>query len=435
MLSISSFVSTRHGAMNRSQESSADENRLQAARARPFLAGLARHVAAGLQGDAALGRGELVVGPAGQVYPFLQFPLAAGQETPGSILGFAPREPAPEDDFLLPQAAKELWDVGAATGRLMDRPTYRVIAVRREATGLKLDAALGGYRDSFITQDWLERELLLAATAHEDLPEREFDAFLHSLSTRRQLLEKLHAAGLPASALLEGTRFRSAAIAVSVLLVFRDETGLWRTPVRLRSAGGVSVHGNMFHVVPSGMLQPTVGPVAEQWDLDDFLDREFAEELFGEDFDDVEPAVYRGFRRSGCCGRSWPIPGGDPAVDRLATTLNLPGNPAAVEDRHARLVSACAGRAARGEGRGRSATGFASTRNSWPATIRRSSRSRSGRAAGFRGADGRGAGRGLGVAGMEPIDGDPFTGIGAVGSGGLLMGRAAAHEAAAVVSA
>lgn len=281
--------------MNQSQEPSTDENSLRMARARPFLAGLARHVAESLQGDAALGRGELVVGPAGQVYPFLQFPLAAGQQTPGSILGFAPREPAPEDDFLLPQAAQELWDVGAATGRLIDRPTYRVIAVRREANGLKLDAALGGYRDSFVTQDWLERELLLTAAAHEDLPKREFDAFLHSLSTRRQLLEKLHAAGLPASALLEGTRFRSAAIAVAVLLVFRDATGLWRTPVRLRSAGGVSVHGNMFHAVPSGMLQPTMGPAAEQWDLDDFLDREFAEELFGEDCDDVEPAVYRGF--------------------------------------------------------------------------------------------------------------------------------------------
>lgn len=281
--------------MNRPQEPMPDGTSLHAARAKPFLAGLSRHVAESLQGGPVLGRRELVVGPAGQVYPFLHVPLAAEQQTPGSILGFPPQEPAPEDDFLRPQAAQELWDLGAAAGRLVDRRTYRVIAIRREGNMLKLDAALGGYRDSFITQDWLERELLLAAASREDLEEQEFDAFLHSLPTRRQLLEKLEAAGLPASALLQGTRFRSAAMAVAVLLVVRDEVGMWRAPVRLRSVGGVSVHGGMFHVVPSGMFQPTVGHPSEQWDLDDFLDREFAEELFGEDFDDVEPAVYRHF--------------------------------------------------------------------------------------------------------------------------------------------
>lgn len=268
---------------------------LQAARAKPFLADLTRHVAASLQGDSALGRGELVVGPAGQVYPFLHFPLAPDQQHPNSILGRPPGESASEDEFVLPQAAKELWDIDAAEGRLIDRRTYRLFGTRRVNNALKLDATLGSYRDSFLTQDWLERELLLAVAAREALPEREFDAFLQQLPARRQLLKKLEAAGLPPGALLEGTRFRSAAMAVAVLLVIRDDAGRWCTPVRLRSTRGVLVHGAMFHVVPSGMFQPTVGDVTAQWDLDDFLDREFGEELFGEDFDEDDPAAYRRF--------------------------------------------------------------------------------------------------------------------------------------------
>lgn len=281
--------------MNRPHQQPTDGARLRAARAKPFMPGLARHAVAALQGDPALGPGQLVVGPAGQVYPFLYFPVASDQQAANSILGWPPGDSVPHDDFILPQAAQDLWDLGAAEGRLVDRRTYRVIALRREKGQLKLDATLGGYRDNVITQDWLERELLLAAALREDLPEREFDAFLRSLSVRHQLLEKLEAAGLPASALLQGTRFRSAAIAVAVLFVFRDEAGMWRTPVRLRSSSGVSVHGNMFHVVPSGMFQPTVGHPAAQWDLNDFLDREFAEELFGEDFDEEEPTIYRSY--------------------------------------------------------------------------------------------------------------------------------------------
>jgi hypothetical protein len=268
---------------------------LHAARAKPFLADLARHVAASLQGDSALGPGELVVGPAGQVYPFLHFPLAPEQQHPNSILGRPPREPATDDAFVLPQAAKELWDIDAAEGRLVNRRTYRLAGTRRENNALKLDATLGAYRDSFLTQDWLERELLLAVAARQELPEREFDAFLQQLPARRQLLANLEAAGLPPGALLAGTRFRSAAMAVAVLLVFRDDAGRWCTPVRLRSTRGVLVHGAMFHVVPSGMFQPTVGDPAAQWDLDDFLDREFGEELFGEDFDEDDPATYRRF--------------------------------------------------------------------------------------------------------------------------------------------
>jgi len=281
--------------MNQPQHEATDNTRLQAARAKPFMTGLARHLAASLQGDAVLGRGQLVVGPGGQVYPFLHFPLPATQQEPNSILGLPRGESAPHVDFLLPQAAQSLWELGAAEGRLVDRRTYRVIGIRRENDALKLDAALGRFRDNFITQDWLEQELLLAAAVREDLAEREFDSFLHSLPVRRRLLEKLDAVGLPSSALLQGTRFRSAAIAVAVLLVVRDETGNWRTPVRLRSPHGVSVHRQMFHVVPSGMFQPTVGTPAAQWNLDDFLDREFAEELFGEDFDEAEPEVYRGY--------------------------------------------------------------------------------------------------------------------------------------------
>lgn len=268
---------------------------LHAARAKPFLADLARHVAASLQGDSALGPGELVVGPAGQVYPFLHFPLAPEQQHPNSILGRPPGEPATDDAFVLPQPAKELWDIDAAEGRLINRRTYRLAGTRRENNALKLDATLGSYRDSFLTQDWLERELLLAVAARQELPEREFDAFLQQLPARRQLLANLEAAGLPPGALLEGTRFRSRGDGGGRAAgVSRRRRPVVHAGPPAFDAGRVGPWGH----VPCGSLghvpahgRRPCGPVGPGR----FLDREFGEELFGEDFDEDAPATYRRF--------------------------------------------------------------------------------------------------------------------------------------------
>jgi len=269
---------------------------MRAARANPALAELARHVAASLQGDAQLGPGDLVVGPTGHEYPFLRFPLAGNQRSaPNSILG-PPPQGAMEADFVETAEGRAFWQEAEAQGRMIDRRTYRLAGVRRDGQALVLDAVLGSFRDSYLTQDWLERELLLAAAATpQRLAAGRFDEFLARLPARGAMLEKLNRAGMTPSALLHGSRFRSAAIAVSVLLLCRDESGMWRSPVRVRSASGGSIHGGMFHVVPAGMFQPTIGEPAEQWDLSDLVYREFAEELFGEDFDDQPAQVYRDY--------------------------------------------------------------------------------------------------------------------------------------------
>lgn len=271
-----------------------DQEIMRKGMAKASLYQLAQHLTASLQSDSALGTGELVRGEGGNghVYPFIHFRLNPTQRSEvNSILWKPPLLIPPLNDrFMEPNDAIEHWNEQEASGRAKDRMTYRLVdVVRDKQDNLLLKVAPGRFRDSIVTQDWLERELLLKF-GHRDseLPENGFEAFLGRLPARAALMDSLKRARLSPRRLLHGTAFRSAALAATVFTVCRDPDGRLLAPVRLRSIDGVAMHGLMFHCVPSGMFQPTTQDVEKQWDLEDFVKREFGEELFSpkEDFDE-----------------------------------------------------------------------------------------------------------------------------------------------------
>jgi transcriptional regulator with XRE-family HTH domain len=268
--------------------------------ATPSTLALAQQIADQLQNDPVLGAGDIVRSELGHVYPFIQFQLGVGQRTsPDSIL-------IPQDQLEISvplsdcfqwttAAARKHWEEQEATGRSQNRTTYRLTGVQRDHCGnLILKAAPGRFRDSVITELWLERELLLALGKRPaPLTKSEIPAFLEGLSARGRLLRLLREKGRKFRDLLHGTEFRSAAIAASVFTVFKHPDGRWCTPIRLRSETKVASHSLCFHVVPSGMHQPSINDLRWQWDLHDFLYRELLKELFNESWDNKNSVGYR----------------------------------------------------------------------------------------------------------------------------------------------
>jgi transcriptional regulator with XRE-family HTH domain len=258
---------------------------------------LARYVGRSLMDDPVLGAGKLVERE-GHVYPFIHFPLKGAPRTNvNSILGAQPvpfRAPR-NDRFVELEGPHRFWNLQETSGVSRNLATFRLVGVERTRDGsFKLNGAKGWFRDSIVTQDWLERELLLemGRLSGELQGEPDMREFLKRLPARSQLIRNLRRQ--PPSRLLQGTEFRSAAIAASVLTVCRHPDGRLLAPIRLRSSYGVAMHAEMFHVVPSGMFQPTTLDVEDQWDLRDFVYREFGEELFNpkEDWDTADARYY-----------------------------------------------------------------------------------------------------------------------------------------------
>ncbi len=255
------------------------------------LGQLAEYLAERLQDDPALGPGQLVVGGAGHVYPFIHFALGQGQRWQvNSILGEVARERPRDDCFAKPAAAEDYWRERQSFGEAKDGMTYRLTEVVRKNGHLALNAAPGTFRDCVITEQWLERELLLALGKRKTPPTPDkFEKFLKSQSAWGELLK--HLGRQPLSRLLHGTRFRSTSIAMSALVAFRDDRGRWCALIGLRSDS--ATRSRMFHVVPSAVFHSTTYDPEGQWDLEDFLYREYLEELFCEEWEGKHDRRYR----------------------------------------------------------------------------------------------------------------------------------------------
>jgi transcriptional regulator with XRE-family HTH domain len=232
-----------------------EQDIMNRAMAEPSLYQLTDHMVSQLQDDPVLGPGSLVQGANGRSYPFVCYPLNGNPGTPVDtdthrILGTVESRRV-ENSFEISPEASQYWLAMEKIAHATDRPTFRLNAVRRENGLLKLDAILGSYRDSIVSEVMLERELLLAIGKRPSkLTADQYGGFLGKLPFRAATTARLDRP----SQLLQGTTVRSAALAVSILVVCPDDQGRWVTPIRLRSGSGVSSHPHMFHTVPSGML-------------------------------------------------------------------------------------------------------------------------------------------------------------------------------------
>lgn len=208
-------------------------------------------------------------------FPVIRIPLPASQIVqPESILGSLSSDRRAHVDHDLSDAGKQYLKLLSEVGRpLMDLPTY---CLKSLVFGdeLKVNCVLGNYFDALVSCDILEWEVLteivrLKATSDlTDFIERNL-----KLRTYVHQLSKFEDPVLT-------SRGRSAALSISTLVVFNrgDE---YCVLIGERSNSGVAVHGDLYHVAPSGMFQPTVGDFAGEFSILHSFFREYMEELFG----------------------------------------------------------------------------------------------------------------------------------------------------------
>jgi len=159
-----------------------------------------------------------------------------------------------------------------ATGVVLeDLPTYRMLNLMTNG-GLKLACATGYYFDSIRTCDVLEYELL--RKFYNNTPRE--SAFVNFLRKELELRMSLHK--VVSDPVVDGA-FRSAAIAISTLIIFNDSDRCYRILLRQRSRR-VAVHTDLFHVIPSFMFQPLVGDVKNEFSVRHNIYREYLEEVF-----------------------------------------------------------------------------------------------------------------------------------------------------------
>jgi hypothetical protein len=150
-----------------------------------------------------------------------------------------------------------------------DDPTFKMQTLHFEPD-IKLSCSIGGYFNALKSCDILELELL--SQFSKFLPSyREFYRFMDRLPLRRHL----HSKGNP----LEEALGRSPAIAISTLIIFREQKE-YKALIRERS-DKVAVHQKLLHVVPSFMFQPVLGHFREEYSVKHNIFREYLEEVIG----------------------------------------------------------------------------------------------------------------------------------------------------------
>jgi len=155
-------------------------------------------------------------------------------------------------------------------GPLRDDPTY-VLKSIKVAENVTLDCAMGTYFDALRSCDVLEWELLTV------LGKAKEHSGLDSLLRKLKLRNYVHS--LTNQPVTEPTG-RSAAIAISTVVLFRRENEYAVLLQRRAKEGGVAVHRELWHVVPSFMFQPVVGATIQEYSVTHNIYREYLEELF-----------------------------------------------------------------------------------------------------------------------------------------------------------
>jgi hypothetical protein len=188
---------------------------------------------------------------------------------PESVLGDLAPLPSWELDRQLMDAGRHYIDfLRWQGGPLYDWPTFCMSDIRRENGAVKIDCWTGKYFESLQTSEMLEWEALSAfskegvPTLENDLPAR---SRAHTLAGVKDPV--LHPVG------------RAAAIGISTLVLFNRGDG-YAALLSERSRGGVVIHADMCHVIPSFTFQPTAGDMVKEFSVVHNIFREYLEELF-----------------------------------------------------------------------------------------------------------------------------------------------------------
>lgn len=146
--------------------------------------------------------------------------------------------------------------------------TYRLLKLETDKR-LKMHCGLGRYFTAFETCDILELELLTKFAEKHPSNLHEFYSFFCNELKLRHLVQNCP---------ITEPKERSAAIAISTLVIFRDgnhfKTILWER------SGTVGPHSDLTHVLPSLMFQPVVDDFSNEFSVRHNIYREYLEELF-----------------------------------------------------------------------------------------------------------------------------------------------------------
>lgn len=153
---------------------------------------------------------------------------------------------------------------------LWNGPTYVMERLTLKPR-LQVDCALGWYFDSLRSCDSLEWELLKALGKGHRRRKGGLSGLSKELSLRRRLHKIVDDP-------VRSGHGRSAALACSTLVVFNDGRE-WRVLLRQRSST-VAVHRQLYHVIPSFMMQPLMSSYEREYSVVHNVLREFGEELF-----------------------------------------------------------------------------------------------------------------------------------------------------------
>jgi hypothetical protein len=154
---------------------------------------------------------------------------------------------------------------------LQNKMTYDMLSLEN-GRQLKITCRIGYYYDMLDTCFSLYWEILSQFEKANDTDRRNFEKFDKKLELRRGLHSAIE------DPVRNGVG-RSNAIGISTLIAYNDGgvTKLW---VKRRSSRGVAVYPQGVSVMPSGMFQPLVGFVDNEYSIRNSIFREYLEELF-----------------------------------------------------------------------------------------------------------------------------------------------------------
>ena len=204
------------------------------------------------------------------IYPVVAYAAPDAQiRRPDSIL--LTFQPETKDKGLVADATYRTLRQSAGS-KLEDLPTFTMQELLIQPTQLGLTCAAGTYFQALDTCDALEWELLSQITTLRGSDETTYRQFDRQLSLRWALHTKV------AHPVRHGA-YRSAALAISTLLVYTRE-GRLHLVLQRRPDSSAAVHSNQWHVIPSGMFQPSTRFLTEEFSLTHNISREYLEELF-----------------------------------------------------------------------------------------------------------------------------------------------------------
>jgi len=214
-------------------------------------------------------------------YPLLQmygksFPVTVFQaphcQTNNIESALGSLERLPDDDFAF--SDERYFKLLKASGRKLYNGRLFTIKEIKLIPKLSVECGTGRYFDCQKTCDALEYELLKEfGVSHTQ--EQNSETISKRLPHRRTLHEKVN------DPVIQGAG-RSAALAVSVLIVFNHSNEY--QALIMKRAGKVAVHDNLFHVIPSFMMEYEVEDFAHEFKVTHNIFREYTEELFDYNF-------------------------------------------------------------------------------------------------------------------------------------------------------